>query len=69
MRMIEIIKYDASMARTWDEFVSNSRNGTFLHYRGYMDYHSDRFEDCSLVAINDGKPCAMLPVNIDGEIL
>ena len=69
MRMIEIIKYDASMARTWDEFVSNSRNGTFLHYRGYMDYHSDRFEDCSLVAMNDGKPCAMLPANIDGETL
>lgn len=69
MRMIEIIKYDASMATTWDEFVSSSRNGTFLHYRGYMDYHSDRFDDCSLVAMNDGKPCALLPANIDGETL
>ncbi len=69
MRMIEIIKYDTSMATVWDEFVSNSRNGTFLHQRGYMDYHSNRFDDCSLIALIDGKPCALLPANIDGDTL
>ena len=25
--------------------VDQSRNGTFLHRRDYMDYHADRFED------------------------
>ena len=53
--MIEIVKYDASMASQWDEFVGRSRNSTFLLKRGYMDYHSDRFTDCSLVAMRDGK--------------
>ena len=67
--MIEIVKYDGRMASQWDEFVKASRNGTFLHQRGYMDYHSDRFTDCSLVALHDGKPCGLLPANIDGETL
>ena len=67
--MIEIVKYDGSMAGQWNEMVRNSRNGTFLHERGYMDYHSDRFTDCSLVALRDGKMCALLPANIDGDTL
>ena len=57
------------MATKWDEMVKLSRNGTFLHLRGYMDYHSDRFTDCSLVALREGKPCALLPANIDGDTL
>ena len=67
--MIEIVKYDGSMSGLWDETVRQSRNGTFLHERGYMDYHSDRFKDCSLIALRDGKPCGLLPANIDGDTL
>ena len=67
--MIEIQRYDKSMAGMWDEMVGHSRNGTFLLKRGYMDYHSDRFRDCSLVALRDGKPCALLPANVDGDTL
>lgn len=67
--MVEIVTYHGTMASQWDEFVRNSRNGTFLHMRGYMDYHSDRFTDCSLVAKRDGKPCALLPACIDGDTL
>ena len=67
--MIEIVKYDGSMASQWNEAVKQSRNGTFLLQRGYMDYHSDRFTDCSLVALHDGKLCGLLPANIDGETL
>ena len=67
--MVEILQYDGSMQSRWDEFVKQSRNGTFLHQRGYMDYHSDRFTDCSLVAMRDGKICSLLPANIDGDTL
>lgn len=69
MNMVSILKYDASMAARWDEFARLSRNATFLHYRGYMDYHSDRFTDCSLIAECDGKWCAILPACIDGDTL
>ena len=69
MSMTEIIKYDASMATRWDEFARLSRNGTLLHQRGYMDYHSDRFKDCSLIAMREGKLCALLPACVDGDTL
>jgi len=57
------------MAKRWDEFVLMSRNGTFLHCRGYMDYHSDRFTDCSLIAVSDGKWCAVMPACVDNGTL
>jgi len=57
------------MSSRWDDFVRASRNGTFLHQRGYMDYHNDRFDDCSLVASIDGKLCALLPACIEGDTL
>lgn len=69
MSMTEIIRYDASMTARWDEFARMSRNGTMLHQRGYMDYHSDRFKDCSLVALHEGKLCALLPACIEGDTL
>ncbi|MCI6404225.1 MAG: GNAT family N-acetyltransferase, partial [Prevotella sp.] len=40
-----IQRYDNRMQQSWDEFVARSRNATFLHYRDYMDYHSNRFHD------------------------
>lgn len=68
--MIRIVRYDSSMAMRWDEFVKNSSNGTFLHLRGYMDYHSDRFTDCSLLAFDDKQRLVvMLPANLSGSIL
>lgn len=50
--MVKAIRYNATMADKWDEFVTKARNSTLLHKRGYMDYHSDRFRDASLVFTN-----------------
>ena len=44
-----IIPYSINSKDIWDEFVSQSKNGTFLLQRGFMDYHADRFFDCSLL--------------------
>lgn len=58
------------MQQSWDEFVARSRNATFLHYRDYMDYHSDRFHDHSFIFLSDkGKIVALLPANAAGETL
>ena len=43
-----IIPYSVNRKDTWDTFIDMSKNGTFLLKRGFMDYHSDRFFDCSL---------------------
>lgn len=67
--MIEIARYDAQMCHAWDDLVAGARNGTVLHLRGFMDYHSDRFDDHSLVALRDGALLAVLPANRDGDTL
>jgi hypothetical protein len=60
--MITVKQYDPSLKAQWDETVAASRNGTFLHCRDYMDYHSDRFADFSLVAMREsGKLIAVMP--------
>ena len=46
----EIKRYSDRCKDEWDDFVRDSRNGTFLFMRGYMDYHADRFADFSLMA-------------------
>ncbi len=47
----------------WDAFVARSFNGTFLHYRHYMDYHSGRFDDHSVFMFNGNKLIGLLPAH------
>lgn len=59
-----ISRYQHNQAEAWDKLVTESRNGCFMHRRGYLDYHSDRFDDWSLMAHNDkGELIACLPAN------
>ncbi|MBO4721854.1 MAG: GNAT family N-acetyltransferase [Muribaculaceae bacterium] len=67
--MIKIEKYSPQCKQVWDAAVKNSRNGTFLHLRGYMDYHSDRFADFSLVARDGERIVAVLPACREGHKL
>ena len=39
--------------KDWNKFVKNAQNSTFLFDRGFMDYHSDRFKDHSLMVFNE----------------
>ena len=48
-----IIPYSINRKEVWDQFIAQSKNGTFLFQRNFMDYHADRFFDCSLM-IYDG---------------
>ena len=62
--------YRPELASEWDAAVAATRNGTFLHMRGYMDYHADRFTDMSLLARDDrGRIVALLPANRSGDTL
>jgi hypothetical protein len=59
--------YRPALQEEWNAFVRQSRNGTFLFERNYMDYHADRFEDASLVFRNTaGHPVALLPASRAG---
>ena len=67
--MIEIHRYTAAYHRDWNDFVSESSNGTFLFLREYMEYHADRFTDYSLLVYEGNKLLALLPANRSGDVL
>ena len=62
-----IERYSTGKEAEWDSFVGCSRNGTFLHRRGYIDYHADRFTDHSLMFYRDTELIAILPAHIKEE--
>lgn len=65
--MITANLYNKKNKNKWDEFVKNSKNGTFMLSRDYMDYHSDRFEDFSLMFYEDEKLIALMPASKHGD--
>lgn len=66
----EIIKYNSSYKEIWNTFVSTSKNGLFFFDRGFMEYHSDRFQDHSLLIFNNNKLISVFPANeSDKEII
>jgi hypothetical protein len=67
--MFEVRRYTSCHADEWNRFVAQSKNGTFLFDRRFMDYHADRFNDCSLMIYRRGALYAMLPANIKDGVL
>lgn len=67
--MFEIKRYFLEQKNSWDLFVDNSKNGTFLFKRDYMDYHSDRFQDTSLMVYRKNKLHSILPANRVDDVL
>jgi hypothetical protein len=63
-------RYQPADRAAWNEFVRCSKNGTFLFEREYMEYHSDRFTDLSMVfRKDDGRIAALLPACVQGDVL
>jgi len=50
---MKVARYTSDNASRWDGLVRESKNGTFLVERAYMDYHADRFYDHSLMLLDD----------------
>lgn len=59
--------YTPEDAGKWNAFAAKAKNATFLFDRGFMDYHADRFLDCSLIAEGAGQWRAILPANRHGD--
>ena len=61
--------YQASDYKTWNDFIASAKNATFLFHRDFMEYHSDRFTDHSLLLYKGSKLIAVLPANsVDQEL-
>lgn len=67
--MTELVRYTDERREEWDTFCANSKNGTFMFHRNYMEYHSDRFEDHSLLARRKNDLVALLPANREDDTL
>lgn len=66
---MKILKYEEKYKKEWNEFVENSKNGTFLIKRDYMEYHKDRFSDNSYIIVNEkDKIQALIPGTIEDDI-
>lgn len=63
MTDIRIERYAPQHKKIWDEIITQSRNGVFLFFRDYMEYHSDRFQDASLLFFDGESLLAVLPAN------
>ncbi|MDR0988666.1 MAG: GNAT family N-acetyltransferase [Prevotellaceae bacterium] len=63
----QVIRYSEPKKEHWNQAVRHSKNGTFLLLRDYMDYHSDRFHDASLLVYQNSKLMALLPGNLSNH--
>ena len=59
-------KYSSKNKDIWNEFIKNSKNGIFMFDRNFMDYHSDRFIDFSLMFYEEEKLIAVMPASLHG---
>jgi hypothetical protein len=65
--MLQIVRYTADYKSQWDDLITRSRNGTFLFYRDYMDYHKHIYTDCSFLLFKGNKVEAIIPGTIEGN--
>jgi len=65
--MFKFRRYRDTDLESWNRFAAESKSGTFLFNRHYMDYHRDRFPDSSLLIFDAQDDLAgLLPASGDG---
>lgn len=68
---LRCLAFDPARCGEWDGLVGDSASGTFLHTRRFLSYHGDRFEDRSLILVDDRDrlvavfPAALNPADPD----
>ena len=60
MKKYTIKQYEPTDYTKWNAFVNEAKNATFLFHRDFMEYHSDRFDDFSLLVYdNEGEQSSL----------
>jgi hypothetical protein len=67
--MLSVVRYESKLKSMWDDFILKSKNGVFIFHRDYVEYHSDRFIDHSLMFFDSGMLLALLPANLKDGVL
>lgn len=67
MKKFSVKFYQKSDYTNWNTFIGQAKNATFLFHRDFMEYHSDSFQDYSLIVLDGEKWVAVLPANVVGN--
>ena len=67
MQYFNVELYQSTKKEAWDKFVLDANQQTFLFLRDFMDYHSNRFEDSSLMVYKNDELISLLPANKVGN--
>lgn len=68
MKKYIVKQYQSTHYSLWNEFVAAAKNATFLFHRDFMEYHSDKFQDFSVLIFDDKENLiAILPANKIGD--
>lgn len=60
-------RYTKENFSVWNEFNNNAKNGLFFFNRDFLEYHSNRFKDHSLLIYKKNKIVAIFPASENGE--
>ncbi|NNT72792.1 GNAT family N-acetyltransferase [Flavobacterium sp. IMCC34852] len=63
MKNYTVRRYHSDDFLLWNAFVGTAQNATFLFHRDFMEYHSDRFQDYSLLVFEGEKLISIVPAN------
>ena len=67
--MIHTEPYSREKQQEWDDFIDRSKSPMFMFKWGFMEYHSDRFKDFSLMFYDDDELIGVLPASIKDRIV
>lgn len=61
-------RYASQYKAEWDRFVSESQDPCFIFQRTFMDYHSEQYEDCSLMIRDGDELLGLIPAHRKGRV-
>ena len=69
MKNYTVRRFNSQDTAIWNAFIKQAKNTSFLHDRGFMEYHADRFVDESLLVFEGESLVAVVPANKLGSTL
>lgn len=60
---ISVQPYQSTDLEKWNAFIRQADNSTFLFERNFMEYHCDRFTDCSVLLYEENNLIGVFPAN------
>ena len=65
-----VVPYAYKYKEHWDAFVKESKNATFLFERDFMEYHSSKYDDSSVLVFDKkNKIVAVCAANVVGKVI